>query len=131
MHGEMRKLSVFERKILNSLLSADIPCTSILRQQIDDCRVKTIDEYGSIKIVTNSNTRCTDADGAPITGQADDIDTIPGVGPYINFVIFVRDGVIYELQIYKDDGTPIKVKMDDPTLTLTWGTPPRKIPLQG
>ncbi len=41
-----------------------------------------------------------------------DQDTVNGYGPFINFVLFLKNGHLDELQIYKDDGSALIKKPD-------------------
>jgi hypothetical protein len=47
-----------------------------------------------------------------VSAFQEDTDTDPGYGPYVNYIIFIQNGLIRELQVYKDDGHPISCKLD-------------------
>ena len=125
IQDSFRPLSSIERHILNRLTSVVLPDGDFLKRQVDACLVRTIDEFGSLEFSVSSNERYDDADGPLVTAQQEDVGTVPLQGPYINFILFLRGGMLTELQIYKDDGTPIRAIYDPDKFILTWGLPPK------
>lgn len=123
---DFRALSDLERRILEVMIHAGLPNDEILMNQINSSRVRNIDEVGSIKFFVSRCDRYADATGPLITAQQEDVDTVPGRGPYINFLLFLCDGIIDELEIYKDDGGAILRAFDPDKFILTWGLPPKK-----
>ena len=105
--ARFRPLSEIEREIIDTLLSADIPGIQKLRDQLDGIGGKTTDRYGSLELKVASASSATEFDGPVVSAVQDDINTVPILGPYINFILFVKNGLLHELQIYKSDGQPI------------------------
>lgn len=118
-----RPLSRTEGRILEKLLSLNDPNATLLRKQIPFCSAMDLDEFGSIKIICHNDNMTHSVDGPFVTGQQEDIDTVPSFGPYINYILFVKNGKLSELQIYKDDGGAIKQNADPDQFILTYGTP--------
>lgn len=123
---EFRSLSTLERRMLEAMVRAGLPNSEILMNQINSSRVKDIDDVGSIKFLVSCDDRYAHVTGPLITAQQEDVGTVPGRGPYINFLLFLRDGIIDELEIYKDDGSQILSIFDPDKFILTWGLPPKK-----
>jgi hypothetical protein len=118
-----RPLNETEKRILEKLLSLDNPDAKVLRKQIPFCSATDLDEFGSIEIKCHQDDVTNSVHGPFVTGQQEDIDTLPNFGPYINYIIFVDNGRLSELQIYKDDGSVIRQKVDPDKFILTYGTP--------
>jgi hypothetical protein len=112
--------------MLEAMVRAGLPNSEILMNQINSSRVKDIDDVGSIKFLVSCDDRYAHVTGPLITAQQEDVGTVPGRGPYINFLLFLRDGIIDELEIYKDDGSQILSIFDPDKFILTWGLPPKK-----
>lgn len=102
-----RPLSNLEITILEKLLSVDLPEIGILREQISRTKALTVDENGSIKLKVNSPVRARIGDGPLVTATQIDQDTVIGYGPYINVLLFLKKGVLEEVDIYKDDSGKI------------------------
>lgn len=124
--NEFRPLSTLERRVLEAMVGAGLPNSEILIKQVNSSFAKGIDEIGSIKLRVSCSDRYANVTGPLITAQQEDGDTVQGRGPYINFLLFLCDGVIDELEIYKDDGGRILTAYDPNKFILTWGLPPKK-----
>jgi hypothetical protein len=107
-----RALTPDERLILSKLLSISAPGIEVLRQQMADARAVVSDEYGSISLDVHKAQPGNFSDGPLITATQFDTDTVENYGPKINVILFVKNGFINELQIYKDDGKPIKSRLN-------------------
>ena len=102
---EWRAATASEEAILRKILLADVS-TSALLAQLKDAKVATIDEYGSLTISPINATpdrMLARMVKLPAEAQAPDVDGID-----VHFLIFEQGGWLSELQIYKDDGTPIR-----------------------
>jgi hypothetical protein len=107
---DFRPLEDVEIKVLEKLLSEAPSDIGFLRAQIDNARVRVVDEYGSLQFFIPSES--SDKDRPLVIGRQPDHDTVPVQGPYINLILFLRGDRISELQIFKDDGTPIRARID-------------------
>lgn len=103
----IRSPSFTEKKLLKLLTDGCIEISS----QLEMLKCLTIDEYGSIKLFPNGN-KIYLPDGPFKSMIMNDLDTINIFGPYINIILFIKDGFISELQIYKDDGSKILSGLD-------------------
>ncbi len=97
-----RALSTSERDILDRLLAVSFPGRDELMQQLADPEARTIDEYQSIELCLKQQIRAPVKKTVPVEAEAPDAD-----GIMVRYLLFVREGLAYELQIYKDDGSPI------------------------
>lgn len=98
----LRRPTAFEEAVLRKILAADAE-TSVFLSQLEDLQVETIDDYGSLALhspVTHANEGMSPIRAEAHAKDADDIK--------INFIVFASGPALTELQIYKDDGTPIK-----------------------
>lgn len=119
-----RCLTVLERNILMRLVSV-IGDNENLIKQVESARVKKIDEYGSLEFDICGTTPYGDISGPLVTAQQEDIDTIAISGPYINFILLLKAGLISELDIYKDDGGRAVASYDPEKFFLSGGLPPK------
>jgi hypothetical protein len=97
-----RSRSPFEESVLREILLAD-PKTAALLSQLSDIEVATLDDYGSLALMSRVPPTADRLSPLPSEGFGHDVDGIK-----INFIVFVRGEALSELQIYKDDGTPIQ-----------------------
>ena len=91
-----------EREIIERLLEADFPGRDQIRQQFNNCLVTIIDEYGSLRFDIRSDIKAPVIKRVPIEAEAQDVDGVP-----IHLLLHVVDGKLTELEIYKDDSSPI------------------------
>lgn len=105
--ADYRLLTNLEKAILVKLLSVELPGVEILREQIGRARAQTIDEYGSIALRVESPMRAPFGNGPLVSATQNDRNTVEGQGPFINVLLFIKDGLLQELQIYKDDSGEI------------------------
>jgi hypothetical protein len=97
-----RELSDKERSIVERLLQGAFPGAIELRRQLENARVRTIDENGSLEFVDVSGDRAAVDRRVPTEAEAIDRD---GVG--IHILLHVVGGKLHELEIYKEDGSPL------------------------
>jgi hypothetical protein len=110
--ADYRPLTDAERSMVTKMLSIDVPGIEILREQARVATAKVIDEYGSISFKIDADSRSQFTDGPLISATQADKNTVCGYGPYINIILFIKLGMLNELQIYKDDGSPILERVD-------------------
>lgn len=107
-----RTLTDPERSILEILLSTDLPGIQTLRDQVAHAKVQVLDECGSLGIKIEDSAPGLFRDGPLITARQPDRDTKDEFGPHINVLLFIKNGFLDELEIYKDDGSPILEPLD-------------------
>ena len=104
----VRPISPEERSIIDRLLKPQFPGRDEILAQIKESQVCQIDKDGSLRFFPPSTPYATVLERVPVEGSALDED-----GYRINLLLHVNKGFIVELEIYKDDGSPIK-KMPAP-----------------
>jgi hypothetical protein len=95
----------FENGAIRKILAVDASLAP-LAEQLTGAEVARIDDYGSISIRPA---------GARLENSAEPMRKVPAEaqsvdsdGVHVHFLLFVRDGWLCELQIYKDDGSPLQ-----------------------
>ncbi len=109
---DYRPLTDSEKAIVMKMLSVDLPGVEILREQANHAMARVLDRYGSIAFKLGLVERTRFSDGPLISALQPDTDTVQRYGPYVNIILFIKDGLIAELQIYKDDGSKILGSVD-------------------
>lgn len=107
-----RPLTNSERSILEKLLSVNLPGIQTLRNQIVHAQARILDECGSLKIKIDDSVPGRFHDGPLITARQPDRDTGDEFGPHINVLLFIKSGFLDDLEIYKDDASPILDSLD-------------------
>lgn len=103
---EFRDLTDVELRILDRMMQVPIPQSAVLREQVAAAKVRPLDEFGSLGFKVCRNCLLAQANDGPILSAVQpDEDTVENFGPYVNYILFVKDGLITESQIYKDDVT--------------------------
>jgi len=93
-----------ETEFMQRLLAADFPGKEEIAKQLTSCRVRIIDDEGSLELELSDTARpATVEKRIPVEADAVDED-----GIHIHFLLHVVKGFAKELEVYKDDGTPIK-----------------------
>jgi hypothetical protein len=100
-----------ERQVLERLLANNFPGHDMLLRQLEGLRVRTVDKEGSIALDVRSTDIAPVLHRVPIEAQYSDVDTVPDVGPYVRVLLHVVDGKMSELEIYKDDDSPIRTDL--------------------
>lgn len=98
-----RPPSEIERRILSRLMEATFPGRDELSEQLADAVVRPIDDYGSLEIKAESGPSAAVAKRVPVEAEVPDSDGIA-----VHYLLHVLDGRAIELDIYKDDGSPIQ-----------------------
>jgi hypothetical protein len=93
-----------ERALMQRLLAADFPGKEEIAKQLAGCRVRIIDDEGSLEFEPRDAARpATVKKRIPVEADAADED-----GIHVHFLLHVVKGFAKELEVYKDDGSPIK-----------------------
>jgi hypothetical protein len=109
MDDAYRSPSAIELALLKKLLERDFPGRDKLLGQFDGLSVKTIDKEGSLSIQVNPLASPAEAKSRVVSeAYYCDEDEISGEGPKVNVLLHVMEGKLTEIEIYKDDGSPIK-----------------------
>jgi hypothetical protein len=92
-----------EKELLQRLLEADFEGKTELSSQLQRFRVRQIDTEGSLEIDPGTNVdKAPVKKRIPVEAEGADED-----GTHVHVLLHVVNGVVKELEIYKDDGSPI------------------------
>jgi hypothetical protein len=93
-----------EAEVIQRLLAADFPGKEDIVEQLAGCRVRTIDDEGSLELELSHVSKPAAVEKRiPVEADAVDED-----GIHVHFLLHVVNGFAKELEIYKDDGTSIR-----------------------
>jgi hypothetical protein len=91
-------------EFMQRLLAVDFPGNEEIAKQLTGCRVRIIDDEGSLELELSDAVKpATVEERIPVEADAVDKD-----GIHVHFLLHVVKGFAKELEIYKDDGTPIR-----------------------
>jgi hypothetical protein len=102
---QFRPPTAAEAEIIQRLVAADFPGKKEIANQLRNYQVRRIDDEGSLKLgLTGDAPAAKIEKRIPVEAEAPDSD-----GIHVHFLLHVSDDrFATELEIYKDDGTPIK-----------------------
>lgn len=96
----LRDLGETERAVLEKLLSYEFPGVDALREQSKGLRARSIDAEGSLELKPGEDVPRADvAQRVPVEGELKDRS-----GMTIHVLLHVVDGLLNELDVYRDDG---------------------------
>ncbi len=102
MESNFRPLEASERELLQGLLAPEFPGREELRRQLDSLLVKRIDEDGSLALQTGPAAPAPVKCRVPTEGQCPDAD-----GTVIHVLLHVANGLMNELEIFKEDSSRV------------------------
>lgn len=98
-----RPLTGSEKALVDRLLREDFDGNRELARQIEHCRVVQVDSEGSLRFeLEGSPSPASVSRRIPVEGEVADSD-----GVMVNVLLHVVNGLLVELEIYKEDGSPI------------------------
>lgn len=98
-----RQINASEKEILSRLLEADFPARDVVCEQVLHAVVRTIDAEGSLEFQTTSSQTIPPGGRVRVEARYRDLDEV-----YVNLLLHIADGKVRELEVYKDDGSPIR-----------------------
>ena len=98
-----RPLSGSERRILEVLLAGHFPGNNALKAQTSRAMVRQIDSDGSLEFSVTGGLPAEVVRRIPVEAEADDTD-----GATIHLLLHVVDGLMNELELYRDDGGTVR-----------------------
>jgi Domain of unknown function (DUF6984) len=102
--SDFREASLEERLLLQGLLEVDFAGKREVAAQLNASRVRTLDPEGSLELDPGTHFEKAPVDKRiPVEAEGIDEDGIT-----IHVLLHVVDGVVKELEIYKDNGSPIR-----------------------
>ncbi|WP_409518520.1 DUF6984 family protein [Rhizobium laguerreae] len=105
-----RDLTNSERRLIELLLTKDFPGADALRRQLETARVSVIDAEGSLQFRV-SGPPANVQRRVPTEGYYFDTEGVD-YRPAVNVLLHVVEGKLHELEVYKDDGSPIETSLD-------------------
>jgi hypothetical protein len=119
MKGEprFRPITPAEKRLVLKLLEVDFPGNSELRLQLSGVLAKRIEEDGTLLFEVRSDVLAPVRRRVPVEAWYSDVNSKPLVGPFVRILLHVVAGKLSELEIYKDDGSPIIKKPELAELT--------------
>ena len=98
---------------MRSLLSFDFPGHEALLRQLDGLSVQPVFDDGTLDLFPVEGSEPAKVDGRVVlTASYLDAPGVPN-GPRVDILIHVVNGVLNEMEVYKDDGTPIVIAAAD------------------
>ena len=105
--GTLRSPNAEEVRLLEILFSVDFPGRRDLQEQAMRAEVRTIDGNGSLQFFVVNPTQANVKGRVPVSARLPDANGSDLFGICVNLLLHVRNGVLAELEIYKDDGSAI------------------------
>jgi hypothetical protein len=102
-----RAFTTHEQGIIDRLLEKAFAGRDAIREQMKKSLVRTIDEDESLEFLVQSNVKAKVKRRIPVEAELQDTD-----GVLIHILLHVIDGKLNELEIYKEDGSPIRESPD-------------------
>jgi hypothetical protein len=102
-----RPLKDAERRIFDRLFEKSFPGRDELVKQLAGLLVREIDQEGSLSLKVCSPVLARVRHRIPVEARYTDTDTDPEAGPFVHVLLHIVEGRTVELEIYKDDGSPI------------------------
>ncbi len=95
---DFRPLSDLERQLLAVLLSTDFSGRDAVAEQVAVASVRGIDDNGSLEFAPSDKPPAEVVRRIPVEAELDDSD-----GVTIHVLLHVVDGLVKELEVYRDD----------------------------
>jgi hypothetical protein len=95
---DLRPLSDLEGQLLTMLLSTDFPGRDAVAEQVAVASVREIDDNGSLEFAPSDKMPAQVVRQIPVETELDDSD-----GVTIHVLLHVVDGLVKELEVYRDD----------------------------
>jgi hypothetical protein len=116
--ADYRALTSLERDILQRLLEADFAGCEQLQEQLEGLRAKQIDDEGSLGFEVKAGAPAPVEHRVPVEAHYSDDDRAGDGAPLVHILLHVREGRLWMLEIYKDDGSPILQSPDPPRMDI-------------
>ncbi|EPE97327.1 DUF6984 family protein [Rhizobium grahamii] len=107
MSRAWRPLTPNERRLVEKLLSREFAGCEALRLQLETARVSAIDKEGSLQFRVSGPPAAV-AFRVPTEGYYFDKSGVD-FRPAVNVLLHIVDGKLHELEVYKDDGSPVEL----------------------
>lgn len=102
IENEFRPLASDEKALIERMLDEPFPGSNQLRSQLGFAIGRRVDQEGSLALSVSGGAPAAVVRTVPTEAWCQDAD-----GTMIRVLLHVRNGLMVELEIYKDDGSPI------------------------
>ena len=109
--NEFRNMTNDEWKLVAKLLEYEFKGADELRAQLRTARVRDLDDDGCLEFMVENGPLADVSDRVPAEGYTTDVD-----GVRVHALLHVVHGKLNELEIYKDDNSPVLKKPTAETL---------------
>lgn len=110
MSRTWRQLTDREHQLIEKLLSSEFPGCDALCAQLKTASVSAIDVDGSLEFRASGPPADVEQ-RVPTEGYYFDTEGV-APRPAVHVLLHVVDGMLNELEVYKDDGSPIEIPLD-------------------
>ena len=108
-----RHLSNEEANIFEILLAVDFVGKQAIQQQLHAVAVDDLDDNGSLRLYPASGPRAEVRHRIPIEAETSDVD-----GTRVHVLLHVVDGMVDELEVYREDSRPLQSRLTAEGLTV-------------
>jgi hypothetical protein len=102
MDSDFRTLNAVERALLEKLLDCEFPGRDELHRQLGSVVAQRVDDDGTLALRVASGPSAAVKGRVPTEGKCPDVD-----GMIIHVLLHVLNGMMDELEIFKEDGSGI------------------------
>jgi hypothetical protein len=100
--------------LISALLAADFPGREALSEQLGSVAVRPLDENGSLELSTAAGApRAEVVRRVPVEAELEDRD-----GVTVHVLLHVVDGLLKELEVYREDSGPLQRRLEPDELRL-------------
>lgn len=109
--GSSHAVTAGEAAILHVLLEAEFPGRDVLAAQLRSARVTLLDSNGSLRFEVREGGQAGVVRRIPVEAETED-----GDGVTVHLLLHVVDGLLNELEIYREDSKSLKRAIDPSAL---------------
>ncbi len=115
MREDFRPPTEPERRLLAAMVARDFPGAPALREQLASVSVKTKAENEFLEIRVETGKKAKVKERVPVLAEVEDVD-----GVTIHILLHVVRGLLYLLELYKDDPSQVSTWPNVDNLRLEW-----------
>lgn len=109
--ADFRPLSEWETGVLDRMLQVKFSGREQLLSQRDGLMAKTLDENGSLRFKVQSS-KISPVNGLVVEGRFPDFENSAASAPAVNVLLHVKEGRLWMLEVYREDGAKISARPD-------------------
>jgi hypothetical protein len=108
-----RRANDDEERLISQLLRHPFPGSAELREQFKGLRVRSLDSNGSLALSTSVDVLAPVKLRIPVEAECVDADGVP-----VHVLLHVVNGMLKELEIFREDSGPLIVPVNETTLEI-------------